>query len=163
MLAPGANCPVAITFTPNQAGVRSGSLTVNSNATNPIVGIRVRGVGRLGKIGIRPRTLNFGRVRVGFEPSPPKSIRLNNSNPVPMKIGRILLDNPLFEASGCIKTEIAPMSTCTFSVRFWPENTTSRETGTLSIEDDAAGSPHTVKLSGMGAPSGLGPEPDSDR
>lgn len=50
VLAPGASCQVAVTFTPNQAGSRSGNLTVNSNATNPVVTVPLRGVARLGKM-----------------------------------------------------------------------------------------------------------------
>lgn len=146
-LVAGASCPISITFTPNQAGKRSGNLIVNSNATNPIIEAQLLGVGRLGKIAIRPRRLNFGRVMEGS--SMQKSLTLINRNLVPMDIGAITTANPHFKASGCANTEISPMSSCVVVITFRPESAGWHGT-ILTIHDSAAGSPHRLHLVGTG-------------
>jgi hypothetical protein len=54
-------------------------------------------------------------------------------------------------SDGCSGTTVSAGSTCTITVRFTPGTSTLARTGTLTVNDNAAGSPQAVALAGQGA------------
>jgi cytochrome c len=147
-LAPGATCKVPVTFTPGAPGARVGTLSVVSNATNPLVKVPLKGTGKQGRIVISPRIRRFGGVMVGSTVHKP--VVLKNRNPVAMHIGNIASGDPTqFQAAGCANTDIPAGGACTMDVTFTPNNT-GRQRAALSIQDDAVGSPQSVKMLGRG-------------
>ena len=60
----------------------------------------------------------------------------------------------------CTGANMAPSNTCTVTVTFTP-TTTGARSATLSISDNASGSPHTLPLSGTGTEPAVGLSPVS--
>jgi ASPM-SPD-2-Hydin domain-containing protein/centrosomal CEP192-like protein len=65
-LAAGASTPVSVTFTPTATGWIEGWISFNSNASNPRLGLSVRGTGvKSEPLSASPASLSFGQVPVG--------------------------------------------------------------------------------------------------
>jgi len=97
---------------------------------------------------ISPATVLFGDVSVGTA-SAAKTITLTSSGSGTLTISSITASGDFAQTNNC-GTSVAAGENCTVSVIFTPAATGTRS-GTLSISDDAAGSPDTVTLTGTGA------------
>lgn len=94
-------------------------------------------------------SLTFGSEPVGA-PSPTQTIALSNTGTGTLSNVSIGGAGPNFvETTSCGST-LASGGSCTISVTFVP-STTGDLTGTLSVTDNALGSPQNVALSGTGA------------
>jgi hypothetical protein len=90
--------------------------------------------------------------------SAPQSVTLTNSGGATMTISSITVPSGFTETNNC-GTSLAALANCTINVTFAPAVPGSF-TGTLSIADDASGSPQTVSLTASGtvvrfSPAGL--------
>jgi Abnormal spindle-like microcephaly-assoc'd, ASPM-SPD-2-Hydin len=149
-LAPGGTCVATIAFVPNGTGTRVATLTVLNNGTTADVMVPLSGTGKQGKIKIAPKSLSLGKVPTG-QTSAPRSVTLFNTNPVQMDITSVAVGDPTqFQATGCGAGTVIPAhGSCPMTVTFTPQNP-GKWASTISIADDAAGSPQTVKLKGVG-------------
>jgi hypothetical protein len=75
---------------------------------------------------------------------------LTNGSLVPLQINSITADNPDYTQSNTCGTTVPPGKSCTIQVKFKPSQPTV-EAATLTISDNAANSPQTVALTGIGA------------
>ena len=98
-----------------------------------------------------PSSLNFGNQNVGST-STAQSISLQNTGISALTISSITASGDFAQSNNCpiSPSTLAVNSTCTINVTFTPTLAGSRS-GTLSVSDNATGSPHTVALSGTGA------------
>ncbi len=100
--------------------------------------------------------LDFGTIRVGRE-SKAQTVTLTNTGGGPLNLvspGIAITganSGDFSEANDC-QFPIALYASCTFAVTFAP-TAAGQETATLSISDDAGGSPQKVTLSGTGQPA----------
>ena len=155
-LAPGASCTTHVTFTPTALGRRLGLLTYTDNASNSPQ-IHLFGTGIAPAIKISPTTLGFAKQTQGTT-SPAKLITLSNSSGVGETITGFSVVNSDFAVSstsggatcGATPITLNTASSCTISVTFTPSTGTT-EQGSLSITDNASGSPQKVSLTGIGA------------
>ena len=92
-------------------------------------------------------SLNFGAQSVGTT-SPAKSVNLSNTGKATLKVASIATTGDFAQTNNC-KSSLAPGKNCTISVTFKPTSAGLRN-GTLSVSDNAAGSPQAVSLSGTG-------------
>ena len=92
-------------------------------------------------------------------PSQPLPVTLTNSSTVAITVSGISTSAGFAQTNNCGST-LAATSSCTINVTFTPSAAGSAS-GTLSVTDDAAGSPQTVSLSGMGASPGVTFSPSS--
>jgi hypothetical protein len=97
---------------------------------------------------VSPATLTFGDEVVSSV-SQPLSIMLSNSGTATLSITNIASSTNFTETNNC-GSSLASGANCAISVTFTPDATGSLN-GTLSITDNAIGSPQTVSLSGTGA------------
>ena len=97
-------------------------------------------------ISISPASLAFGSLSQGSTSS--RVVTLSNTGALVVNISTILASGDYGQSHNCGST-LAPAANCTITVTFTPTATGSR-TGTLSITDNAAGSPHGVSLAGTG-------------
>jgi hypothetical protein len=149
-LAPHDRCTYGVIFAPAGLGTRQGSLTIADNAQNAPQVIGLSGKGIQGKIAVRPRALNFGRIPVGSS-APARTITITNGNRAMLEINQIDMSGSDFsESDDCVGT-IAAGASCTIAVTF-TASANGKRTGLLAITDDAKASPQTVKLSGKGVP-----------
>jgi Ca2+-binding RTX toxin-like protein len=104
----------------------------------------------------RPASVSFGSALPGTG-SPPQLITLSNTANHPLSITSVSVNSPGsdFTYGGGCQGVLNPGASCTVSVSFEPTATGPRM-GTLSIADQANGSPHTIELTGVGL-SNAGP------
>ncbi len=89
-LAPGASCVAQVTFTPTQAGLRTGVLYVTGGgATNPYIPLSGTGLaaGATGTASFSATALQFGTQTVGTTtPAPGQYVYLENNGSVPFTV-----------------------------------------------------------------------------
>jgi hypothetical protein len=148
-LATGTSCTVMLTFTPAALGTRSASLAVSDDANSNAGASALSGVGVAGKLTITPLKLSFGNMVVGAT-SAAKMTTLKNPNTVALRIDTVAPSGEFsITSDGCSGNNLAPSATCAIKAVFSPTQT-GVLTGSLSITDDAAGSPQSVALTGTG-------------
>jgi len=154
-LAAGSNCAISVTFMPTATGARNASVTIMDNAGNSPQSVLLTGTGTAPIVSLGGTTsLNFGNEPVGST-SAAQTITLSNTGTGPLTILSIAVTGPnsgdFAETNTCpaSNSTLAAGANCTISVTFKPTSTGSR-TGSVSIADNAAGSPQSVSLSGTG-------------
>lgn len=108
------------------------------------------GAGSAPAVSLSPGFLQYASQTVGSS-SQAQTVLLRNMGSAALSISSISITGDFAETDDC-GTSVSGAGSCTFSVTFTPTDLGSRS-GTIVIEDDAAGSSHTVSLVG----SGLGP------
>jgi len=150
----GANCTINVTFTPSATGSRSASLTITDNATGSPQTLSLTGTGvSAPAVSLSPQSLNFGQENMGLTTAP-QTVTLSNTGNASLSISSIALGGaePFdFAQSNTCGTSVAAGANCTISVTFTP-GATGTLSASLSIADNASGTPQTVSLSGTGAP-----------
>jgi hypothetical protein len=148
---------VSVVFTPSTNGVLEvATLNFNDNASGSPHAVTLNGTGAapvMGTLSLSP----FGTVDVGST-STPKNLTVTNSGNWPMRITGLSFSgaNATDFATSTVATPEAPITvaaggTTTISVTFTPLAAGTRS-ASLVIADNAAGSPHSVALSGTGNP-----------
>jgi len=80
--------------------------------------------------------------------SAPQAVKLSDAGSAPLGISSIVVAGDFAETNNCGGT-VAPGTSCSVSVTFTPTAVGTR-TGTMTLTDTAAGSPQTIKLTGLG-------------
>lgn len=143
----GNNCTVLVTFSPTAIGTRTASLSVADNASGSPQTAGLTGTGVASAVTLSTASLNFSGVVVSVLGAP-QSVTLTNSGGGTLTISGITSSSDYPFTTTCGAT-LGAGANCTITVRFQP--TASGQRGaTLSIADNAAGSPHNVALSGVG-------------
>jgi HYDIN/CFA65/VesB family protein len=162
-VGPGADCEVVVEFTPRAIGVRSAALLLADNAAGSPHQVELRGTvdpGRepaaLPRVEIAPDPVEFGRWEVGRSGAP-QTVRVRNIGSAPLVIGslrRSADETNEFDvkSQNCTRGWIAPGEACEVVVQFTPRGLGVRDAGLL-LFDNAAGSPHQVRLVGAGVDS----------
>jgi hypothetical protein len=146
-VAAGASCTVTVTWTPGVAGSMSGSLTFNDNATNNPQTVSLSGTGVVPAVALSPASLTFP-TQVVYTTSTAQTVTLSNTGQGLLTISKISVSTQFSQTNTC-GTSVAAGANCTISVKFRP-TAINTITGSLSITDNASGSPQTVSLTGTG-------------
>jgi len=133
------------TSVPSAATSGSVVVTVGEVASNG-VGFTVTGLVPL--LGISPTSVTFPSQYVGSS-APSQSITLTNSGNAALAITNMSVSVSDFSVQNTCGSSIAPGANCSIGLSFAPTVGGAR-TGTLTITDNAANSPQTVALSGVG-------------
>jgi hypothetical protein len=151
-LAVGKSCTVYLGFSPKSAGSTTATLSLADNAPQSPQTVTLTGSGVAAHaLTITPTSLAFPATPVGGA-STGKSVTLTNSSAIAVSISAILLngvDPHDFVTLNNCGAALGAGSSCTIFVAFTPTATGSR-TATLSVADNASGSPQLVGLSGTG-------------
>jgi hypothetical protein len=160
-LQPNAVCQVEVVFKPKQSGDFSATLTVSDNASGSPHTVALSGTSgaAVAVVGLSPPALAFGNQRVGAS-SKAMVVMLKNTGSARLAItSAIRIEGPassefhlqaVHEACPETSGELAPNASCSVGIVFSPVSEGSKS-AQLIIEDDAAGSPHIVTLSGSGS------------
>ena len=111
---------------------------------------------------LSPTSLSFGNQTVGIASSP-QAETLTNSGNLPLTITSIQItgaDSSDFGQTSNCPSSLPPNNSCQISVTFTPAATGNR-TATLSITDNAPGSPQSIPLTGVGTPPSVTLSPPS--
>ncbi|HKW62503.1 MAG TPA: choice-of-anchor D domain-containing protein [Candidatus Acidoferrum sp.] len=154
-VAAGSACTINITFAPTATGTRTGTLTINDNAATSPQTVALSGAATGGSVvTLSPSNLSFGNQPLRVT-SAPQTVTLTNTGGSPLSITGIGIAGPNggdFAQTNDCGTSVAAGASCGFSVTFTPTASGNRS-ASVSITDNAGGSPQQVNLTG----TGLGP------
>jgi hypothetical protein len=161
-LDPGASCTIDVAFEPHSLGPLAGAITLGTDAQSGNSTVQLSGTGVVQpRAELSPATLTF--TALSGTTSTAQSVTLSNTGSAPLTIDSISIvgANPsefaITTASNACGSTLPANSTCTIYIAFTPSSVASF-TATLSVADNAGGSPHTVALAGAGtAPPSTAP------
>ena len=158
VLAPGQNCFVSVVFTPQAwpLGLRQATLVFTDNATGSPRTVPLSGTATPAApvlcLSSSSNTFNFGSQLLGTT-STVQSITITNCGSATLNLTNVTVtgsgSNDFSVTTTCTFAPIAPGGTCTLNIRFNPQAVGTRS-ATLTIIDDAASSPTTLGLTGVG-------------
>ena len=96
---------------------------------------------------LNPTSLTFSAQDLGTT-SAARAVSLSNQGTATLDISSIVVTGEFLQSNNC-GTSLAPGASCTISAQFRPVALGTRS-GTLSVTDNAPGSPQTVSLTGTG-------------
>ncbi len=149
-LASNGSCQVSVTFSPTAiTGGVTPSLTISDDALGSPQEISLTGSTPPGAVvSISPASVGFPSQYVGTSGLPQK-VTLTNTGTGTLAITNVTTNPSDFgNLSGC-GSSLAAGASCQIGLFFDPTSGRTR-TGTLTITDNAADSPQTVSVSGMG-------------
>jgi len=158
-LAAGASCTVSVEFKPTAATTSIGTLVVAGNATSTPASVALTGTGVTATapaLTLTPTSIAFPATITGAT-SDAQIVTVKNTGTAAVTIGSIAIggaDPTSFVEIGTCGSSLAAGASCSVYVAFTPASAAALS-GTLSITDNATGSPQKVTLTGTGtaAPS----------
>jgi parallel beta-helix repeat protein len=141
------SCTVNVSFTPTTHGTRNGLLTITSNDTGSPVSITLTGFGGSPIVSLSVPGLTFANQLVGTTSSA-QSFTLSNTGDDVLNLAGVAATGDFGQTNDC-GTSIAVSAFCTVNVTFTPTLRGQRN-GSVTIADNAPGSPHSVTLQGTG-------------
>jgi hypothetical protein len=152
-LAAAATCTVSVEFKPAATGTLTAALSIADNAPGSPQTVTLTGTGTAAApaVSLTPASIAFPVTIVGAT-STAQTVTLKNTGSGALSISSIALGgaNPTsFAEIGTCGTSLAAGGSCLLVVAFKPASAAALS-GTLSVTDNAAGSPHTVSLTGTG-------------
>jgi len=140
-------CTFTVTFSPTAPGPRYGSIMIEDDGAGSPHFINLVGNGATAVAALVPASLSFPSLQINQTSSAQTATLTNNGNAT-LVISYIAISAAYAETNNC-PGSLGIGSSCTFSITFTP-TAGGASNGTLSITDNAPGSPHTVALSGSG-------------
>jgi hypothetical protein len=151
-VAPAAFCTFNVTFTPTAAGRRTGAVTITDNAAGSPHKLLLTGTGSLTAVILAPASMTFPLLRTVGGTSLPQTVKLTNVGSEQLNITGSTVTGPnpgdFAQSNNCPAT-VALGGSCLITVTFTPAAQGVR-TASVSIADNAPGSPQTVPLTGRG-------------
>ena len=150
-LAAGDSCTLNVHFAPPVAdGQDVGNLVFKDNAPISPQTVSLQGYSGYPNLYYYATDLNFGDQPVGVK-SAPYMFEVWNYGGLPVHIKSLTASGDFAPVKKC-PAELYPGDYCSLGATFTP-TTAGPRTGTLSIYDDAYGSPQTINLEGNGVTS----------
>jgi hypothetical protein len=151
----GSGCAITVTFKPTATGTRTASLTISDSANGSPQTVSLTGTAVVpAAVTLAPTGLTFSSQPTGTV-SAAETVTMTNSGGASLTIASISLtgtnSGDLHQTNTC-GTSVNAGSGCAITVTFKPTATGSRA-GSVTITDDASGSPQTVALTGTGTGS----------
>ena len=152
-LAVGASCTVSLEFEPTAEGPLIAYLAMGDNAAGSPQMVKLSGTGSAPLTTFSPTSLTFATTTVGAT-SAAQTVTLSNTGNATLFLTSETITGT--GASSYVKTGstcgsyVTAGNSCTVSIAFNPA-AEGVQIGYLSVADNAAGSPQTVKLSGTGS------------
>jgi len=156
--AGGAHCTLNVTFKPAGTGTRNGTLTVTDNASNSPQSTSLTGTGIAPAVSLSTSSLTFAGQLVGTTSSS-KPVTLTNTGTATLSVQNIATSGDFTQTNNC-GSSVNMGSQCTINVTFKPAAGGARN-GSLTITDNASGSPQSVTLSGTGTDFSVSAAPTS--
>jgi hypothetical protein len=154
-LAAGTSCTISVTFTPTASGTRQASVSVADNSAGSPQTASLTGTGTAPAVSFSASNIAFGSQAVGAS-SPPAGVTLFNTGNGTLSISGITIAgaNPGdFSQTNTCGVSVAVGANCTITAVFTPTIAGARA-ATISITDNANGSPQSITLTGTGTTGG---------
>jgi hypothetical protein len=151
-IAPGGNCTIQVIFTPTASGSFTATLNIKDNAAGSPQTVSLSGTATAGPaVSLSTNSLTFPATSVGS--SSMLSFTITNSGSGTLNVSAITNVGTnaadFSHTSNCGGSPLTAGEHCTVQVSFSPSATGSR-TASMSIADNATGSPQSISLSGTG-------------
>ncbi len=153
-----SSCTLSVTFTPTAPGLRTGSIAISDSAAGSPQTVALSGTGLGSAATFSPTSLIFPSIQVGTS-SAGEAVTLTNPGNESLSVSNIQITGDYGQTNNCPAT-LATNSSCVINVTFTPTAAGSRS-GSITISDNAFGSPQTVALSGTGLQTALSLTPTS--
>jgi hypothetical protein len=160
-IAGGQSATFSVKFAPASAGAASGTLTINSNASNATLSVPLSGTGvSQGGVTANPTSLGFGSIATGSSKS--LSGTLTNSGGTSVTISGASTSGAAFSLSGLtVPLTLGAGQSTSFTVKFAPTSSGSAS-GNVTVTSDGSNPSLSIPLSGTGAaPGSLSANPTS--
>jgi hypothetical protein len=148
----GTTCTISVTFNPTATGVRTGTVTITDDAAGSPHKLLLTGTGTGGQpaVSLKPPNVSFVVLRTVGTASLRQTVTLANVGGGQLNINSLSVGGPdpgdFVQSNSCPPT-LAAGASCLITVIFKPTAQGVR-TASVSITDNAPGSPQTVPLSG---------------
>lgn len=150
-LVVGGKCTVSVIFRPTSAGslnIYNVYISVRNNTANPYLYIQVYGNGIIASgVTFCPGNVTFAGRTVGTT-SAPQQVALSNTGSADLTVTKIAVTGDFAQTNDCASS-LSARTACIINVTFTPSASGTR-TGTLTVTDNAAGSPQGLALAGTG-------------
>jgi hypothetical protein len=153
-IAAGATCRIGVRMAPLTTGSLSAAITLTDTATGSPQSIALNGTGvtpGVSSLSLSTTNLEFGTEMVGSSTAA-QAVTVTNTSAVVLYFGSIALTGTnasSFVTSNTCGTSLAPGATCRIGARMAPQATGSLS-ATITLIDNATGSPQSIALSGTG-------------
>jgi len=154
-LAGGATCQISVTFTPTAPGNPIATVSISDSAVGSPQTVFLAGSSPGPGSSLSPSSVTFTSQYVGTS-GLPQPVTLTNAGTAALTITNVATSPSDFGALNTCGGSLAAGASCTIGVFFNPTVGGAR-TGTLTITDNAAGSPQTVTLKGSGEDFSVNP------
>jgi hypothetical protein len=155
-LAAGANCQISVTFTPTAGGNRAAAVSISDDAVLSPQTVALAGsTTPYPASGVSPSSVTFPSQYVGTS-GLPQTVTVTNTGTATLTIASVSTNPADFGSLNSCGSSLAASSSCAIGVFFDPTVGGTR-TGTLTITDNATGSPQTVTLTGSGQDFSVNP------
>ena len=154
-LAAGASNTLTATFSPTVTGVASGSITVASNASKPILSVPLSGTGAsaVGTLSASPVSVSYGNVTVNTSAS--KTVTITNTRGTSVTVSGVSISGTGFSlAAVSTPFTLAASASKTLTATFSP-TVTGAASGSITVASNPGNPSLSVPLGGTGA-SALG-------
>ena len=160
-LVASSSCTINVTFTPTASGTRNGALTVSDNAQGSPQTVNLTGTGSAGAAPVAVVTPTSGSFpgQALTTSSASQAVTLANTGNATLSIGTIQITGDFAQVNNCPAT-LPANSSCTIKITFTPTASGVRN-GSLTVSDNAQGSPQVVNLAGVGTDFSLASSPGS--
>jgi hypothetical protein len=150
-VAAGKSCTVMIAFTPESVGTKNATFNLGDNASGSPQMVALTGTGVSTSITVSATSLNFGSQPAGTA-SAAQPVTISNTGNVPLGMAGISMTGlnsaDFIETNNC-PPSLGVSSSCHIMVQFDPAASGApSRVASLSIADNAAGSPQIVSLAG---------------
>ena len=143
-----ASCSLGVAFAPKSLGAGVGALSVSDQYRVQTVALNGTGAAPPG-VSLSPLGgLGFGVVGVGLSAAA-QIVTLSNNGGLPLVISSSGVTGDFAVSASTCGGSLAAGASCTLQVVFVPSAAAGR-VGTLTVADNATGSPHTLGLTGTG-------------
>ncbi len=148
-LAANSSCTISVTFTPAAGGSFAAILNVADNATGSPQTVALIGTGLAPVASLTPASLMFSATTGTTSAAQTATLMNTGGAPLTFSISITGTNASDFAQTSTCESPLAAGSSCTVSVTFTPAAAGSFS-ASLSVADNASGSPHTVALTGTG-------------
>jgi hypothetical protein len=155
-VAINGSCTIQLTFTPTGPGARNATVSITDNAADSPETISLSGT-TAPSVSVAPSTVTFSSQYVGTS-GLPQTVTVTNTGTASVTVTAVTASTTDFGVLSNCTNVVAAGANCTIGVFFDPTAGGTR-TGTLSITDNAAGSPQTITLTGSGEDFSMTPGP----
>ena len=150
-VAAGGNCTINITFAPTGPGTRTATVAISDNASGSPQTVNLTGTGGAPAVNLTVTSLTFGGQTLGTT-SGVQPVTLSNTGNADLNITSFAVTGTNagdFTQTNTCGSSLPAGGNCNISVTFTPAAPGNR-TASVTITDNAAGSPQTVSLTGTG-------------